>query len=124
MATENILLTVGTGTTAVDFVIKGNLASYTAVATAAGAGLEAVAADVAAMAKVLGVITPITALLESGSFRRIKASSKTLPKKSRDFVVPTSVELAVRAAIHAAAGLTIDGVVCTSASEGLRRVAR
>ena len=122
--TEYVLLTVGTGATSADFVIKGVLKSYEDVAAVALSGFTAVVADAPSFAKVLGVVTPITAMLESGSFRRIKASTKTLPKKSRDFIVPVSAEIAIRAAIHDASGLSIDGVICTSASEGLRRVAR
>ena len=122
--TEYILLTVGTGATSADFVIKGVLKSYEDVAAVALSGFTAAVADAAGLAKVLGVVTPITAMLESGSFRRIKASTRTLPKKSRDFIVPVSAEIAIRAAIHDATGLSIDGITCTSASEGLRRVAR
>ena len=122
--TEYVLLTIGTGATSADFVVKGVLKSYEDVAAVALSGFTAGVADATGFAKVLGVVTPITAMLESGSFRRIKASSKTLPKKSRDFIVPTSAEIVIRAAIHASGGLAIDGVTCTSASEGLRRVAR
>lgn len=122
--TEYILITVGVAPASADFVIKGNLKSYEDVAAIPAVGFTAMVADAAGLAKVLGVVTPIVSMLESGSFRRIKASTKTLPKKSRDFIVPVSAEIAVRAAIHAAGGLPIDGVTCTSASEGLRRVAR
>ena len=122
--TEYVLLTVTTGATSADFVVKGVLKSYEDVAAVALSGFTAAVADAAGLAKVLGVVTPVTALLQSGSFRRIKASTSTLPKKSRDFLVPVSSEIAVRAAIHATGGLSIDGILCTSASEGLRRVPR
>ncbi|ELS32791.1 MULTISPECIES: hypothetical protein [Pseudanabaena] len=120
MATSFVLLTLGTGTTSVDFIVRGNLQAYQNVAEVASSGFTAAEAD---FTKTAGVVTPIPALLESGSFRRLKAKSKD-GKKSRDLVIPTAGQTAISAAIHAADGLTIDGVVCTSASEGLRRVPR
>lgn len=121
---KNILITVGTGTNAVDFVIKGNLKSYEDVSAVVGSGFTAAEADAAGFAKTLGVVTPLISLLESGSFRRVKASTSTLPKKSRDFIVPTATQTVITASIHASGGLSIDGAACTSASEGLRRVPR
>ena len=120
---KKILMTITVGSTTVDFVLKGNADSYANVAAVTNAGFTAAEATETDLAKTLGVITPITALLESGSFKRIKARAKT-GKGSREVVIPSSSVQVITAAIEASAGLTIGGLLCGSVSQGLRRVAR
>ena len=123
MATKNVYIAVTQGSIVYDFVIKGNPESYTAIAGVTDSGFTAKEADDADLAKVLGVVVPIVALLESGSFKRMKAREKT-GKKSREFIVPSASITKVTAAIESSAGLTIDGINCGSVSSGLRRVSR
>ena len=120
---ENILITIGAGADSVSFVVRGTLKNYEDVAAVPDIGFTALAADANGFKLTEGVITPVTALLESGNFKRVKASDST-GKRTRTFVIPVKGAVALESAIKSAGGLSIDGVTCTSLSKGLRRVSR
>lgn len=119
MAQKNILLTVGTGNTAVDFIVRGNPEVYTNLGAIATVGFTAKEADATDNAKTLGVITPITALLASGAFERVDLSAND--GKSRTAVVPSGSVSIIKNTIRADGGLSIAGITATSLSSGLRR---
>jgi hypothetical protein len=121
MATKRISLTIGTGATAVDLNIRGNLATYTDIAAVAGVGFTVVEATSETLAKTLNVITPEVALLESGSFKKLTAVGG---KNKRTFFAPVSAITAINSAIESANGLTLDGVACTTVQQGNRRTPR
>ena len=120
---ENVHVGITDGTNDVSIILRGTLKSYEDLATIPSSGFVANAAGAADFAKTLGVITPVPALLASGSFRRVKASDIT-GKKSRTFIIPNKSFAALESAVSATGGFTIDGVACTSLSKGLRRVSR
>lgn len=122
MATKNVLITVGTGTTAVDFIVRGNAEVYLNLGAIANVGFTAKLAEPADNAKTLGVVTPTTALLASGAFERVNLSGPT--KKNRTAIIPSGAVSVVKNELQASGGFTVDGVVCTSLSSGLRRQAR
>ena len=78
---------------------------------------EATAEDTAAAH---GIVTPVSALLQSGSFQRITARGG---KKSRQLIIPSDKVAAVISAIKGSAptGIDINGALCTSVSNGLKR---
>jgi hypothetical protein len=121
-----VLITAGVAPAdIVNFVVKGNPAAYTDVSGITGVtGFDAVEPDDAGWAKVMGVVTPVGALLESGGFKRIVAREKSPGKKMRSLVVPTKALESVTAAIESTAGVTIDGLLCNSVSQGMRRKSR
>jgi hypothetical protein len=123
MATKNILLTIGTGGSSVDFIVRGNAEAYGNLAAVTNSGFTAKEADATDNAKTLGVITPTTALLASGAFERVNLSSSD-GKKSRTAIVPSGSVSIIKNAVQATGGLSVDSVVCTSLSSGLRRAPR
>lgn len=119
-----VLITAGVAPADVNFVVKGNVTAYSNVSEIpAVTGFDAVEVDDAGWAKVMNVVTPVPALLEGGGFKRIVAREKA-GKRSRVLVVPTKALEAVTAAIEATGGVTIDGVLCGSVSQGMRRKSR
>ena len=123
MALKNVLLTIGVAPDQVNFVVKGNVVSYQDIAGIADVAFDAVEVDDAGWKKVMGVITPIVSLLESGSFKRLVAREKA-GKRSREVIVPASEVPKISAAIESSTGLSVGGVLCGSVAQGLRRVAR
>lgn len=123
MALKLVSLTIGTGETAVDITVRGNLTTYTDLAEIeGGVGFTAVEATPETLAKTLNVVTPESALLESGSFKKLNAVSSD--KKKRTAYVPATSFSKIKSAIEGATGVSLDGVTCTSVQEGNRRKAR
>ena len=114
----HMTLTVGTVDHAINFL--GNLENYpSALDTPCGFANPIAEADEAAMILTLGIITPIEALLKSGSFRKLAISS-TAAKKRRTIIVPTDKVAAVESFIKGT-GITIAGNLYKNVSNGLRR---
>jgi hypothetical protein len=122
MAQKNVLLTVGTGETSVDFIVRGNPEVYLNLGAIASVGFVAKEATASDNAKTLGVITPTTALLASGAFERVDLSSKD--GKSRTAIVPSNSVSKIKNTVQADGGLSIAGITATSVSSGLRRKSR
>lgn len=122
MATKNVLLTVGTGGTAVDFIVRGNPEVYGTLAAVTNSGFTAAEAASADNAKTLGVITPSAALLASGAFERVNLSG--ISGKTRTAIIPSAAVSVVKNAVQDTGGLTVDGIVMISLSSGMRRVSR
>jgi hypothetical protein len=123
MALKNILISIGVPPNQSNFVIKGNLQTYLDISAVTGTNFHAVEIQDVGWDLVINVITPETALLESGSFGRINLREKS-GKKVRSAIVPIAVIPTIKAAVEGANGLSVDGILCGSVSQGLRRRAR
>jgi hypothetical protein len=122
MALKLVSLTIGTGATAVNLTVRGNLTTYEDLAKITEVGFTAVEATAETLAKTLNVVTPESALLESGSFKKLNAASAD--KKKRTAYVPATSFSKVKSAIEASGGLSVGGLTCTTVQEGNRRKAR
>lgn len=122
MALKLVSLTIGTGETAVDITVRGNLETYKDLAAIPSVGFTAVEATPTTLAKTLNVVTPESALLESGSFKKLNAANAQ--KKKKTAYVPTTSFSKIKSAIEANGGFSLDGVTVTTVQEGNRRKAR
>jgi hypothetical protein len=102
-----------------EVIFQGDPDNYpTPIATAMGATIkEATGAD---LGLALDIVTPVASLLKSGNFVRLTARGG---KKSRQLIVPSTKVSAVTALIRGSAptGTDINGAMCTSVSNGLKR---
>lgn len=123
MALRNILISIGDSPNQAHFVIKGNLQAYLDVSVLTGTQFHVIGIESTGWDLVLNIITPESALLESGSFQHLKLREKN-GNRSREVFVPLSVVPIIKAAVAGQNGLSVDGIVCGSISYGLKRVTR
>ncbi len=123
MGTEKITMLIGEGASALVINIQGNLGTYTDLANIENVGFLVTKADEETLSKTLRVLTPNSALLESGSFKQLEFREK-VGKRIRSALVPTASIPTIRSAIENANGFTVDGVVCGAVSTGLKRKRR
>ncbi|WP_055075388.1 hypothetical protein [Pseudanabaena sp. 'Roaring Creek'] len=113
----------GTNTVTVSFIIQANPANYPAAMTTAGSftANEPSATD---RAKTADVVTPVGALIKSGSFRRLVASGMDgARRKHREVVVPSKAYELIKAAIETTP-MDIGGLSCDTVEVGQRSRSR
>ena len=123
MGLRNILISIGVSPNQSHFVIKGNLQTYLDISAITKTDFDAVEIQDVGWDLVLNIVTPETAFLESGSFKRVFFREKG-GTKERSAIVPISSIPTIKAAVESANGLTVDGVLCGSVSQKLRRKSR
>ncbi len=116
----------GSGSISVSFIIQANPDNYPANLVAAASGFTANAPAATDRAKTADVVTPVSALIKSGNFRRLVASGLDGGKrKRREVVVPSSGYEAMKALIETTpAAVTIGGLLVDSVEVGQRSRAR
>lgn len=127
MSLTNILISIGDSPpNQWHFAIKGKLQTYldiSAVTQTSFPSFNAVEIQDVGWDLVLNIITPETALLESGSFTKLYFREKG-GSRERSAMVPNDLIALIKFAVEGANGLTVDGVLCGSVSKKLRRKSR
>lgn len=115
----------GAGAATAKFIIQANPENYPTELVGAITGFVAQEPTDTNRKETADVVTPVSALIASGSFRRLYASGLDGTKrKNRQIVIPSSGYEAVKALIEADGGLAIGGLTCTAVSVGQRSTRR
>lgn len=117
----------GAGSATAKFIIQANPENYPTELVAAITGFVAQEPSDQNRKETADVITPVSVLIASGSFRRLYASGIEIQgtkRRTRQVVIPSTGYEAVKSLIETGTGVAIGGVQCTTVSVGQRSTNR